>query len=115
MVWLDGKSPGKTKLITKASGLSNPHFAQNDNRIYLNSKDGLVSIRWDGTDKKKHLSVDGITVYGSSYDQNHLLSDTPTAPEKKPSKASILTRAPKGPYALAQIGNDMLYESLSHI
>ena len=115
LVWLDGKSPGKTNLITKASGLSNPHFAQNDNRIYLNSKDGLVSIRWDGTDKKKHLSVDGITVYGSSYDHNHLLSDTPTAPKKKPSKASILIRAPKGPYALAQINNDIYIVTVPYL
>ena len=115
LVWLDGKSPGKTKVITKASGLSKPHFAQNDNRIYLNSKDGLVSIRWDGTDKKKHLSVDGITVYGSSYDHNHLLSDTPTAPKKKPSKASILIRAPKGPYALAQINNDIYIVTVPYL
>jgi len=107
LVWLDGKTLGKTTLITKASGLSNPHFAQGDNRIYLNSSDGLVSIRWDGTDRKKHLAVDGITVYGSSYDENHLLADTPTAPKKKPSKASILLRAPKGDYALAQINNDI--------
>ena len=115
LVWLEADNPGKTRLITKAYGLSNPHFAQNDNRIYLNSKDGLVSIKWDGTDQKKHLTVDGITVYGSSYDHNHLLSDTPTAPEKKPSKASILTRAPKGPYALAQINNDIYVVTVPYL
>ena len=107
LVWLSGNSIGKSKLITKASGLSNPHFAQNNKRIYLNTAEGLVSIKWDGTDKKQHLQVDGITVYGSSYDENHLLADTPTAPKKKPSKASALFRAPKGPYALAQINNDV--------
>lgn len=116
LVWLDGKTPGKTTLITKASGLSNPHFAQDDNRIYLNtSEDGLVSIRWDGTDRKKHLAVDGITVYGSSYNENHLLADTPTAPKKKPSKASILLRAPKGSYALAQINNDIYVVTVPYL
>ena len=107
LIWLSGNDTGKSNLITKASGLSNPHFAQNNKRIYLNTAEGLVSIKWDGTDKKQHLQVDGITVYGSSYDENHLLADTPSAPKKKPSKASALFRAPKGPYALAQINNDI--------
>ena len=107
LIWLSGNDTGKSNLITKASGLSNPHFAQNNKRIYLNTTEGLVSIKWDGTDKKQHLQVDGITVYGSSYDENHLLADTPSAPKKKPSKASALFRAPKGPYALAQINNDI--------
>ena len=107
LIWLSGNDTGKSNLITKASGLSNPHFAQNNKRIYLNTTQGLVSIKWDGTDKKQHLQVDGITVYGSSYDENHLLADTPSAPKKKPSKASALFRAPKGPYALAQINNDI--------
>ena len=115
LVWLNGNGDGKTNLITKASGFSNPHFAQNDKRIYLNSKEGLVSIKWDGTDQKQHLQVDGITVYGSSYDENHLLADTPTAPKKKPSKASTLLRAPKGPYALAQINNDIYIVTVPYL
>ena len=107
LIWLSGNETGKSNLITKASGLSNPHFAQSNKRIYLNTAEGLVSMKWDGTDKKQHLQVDGITVYGSSYDENHLLVDSPSAPKKKPSKASAIFRAPKGPYALAQINNDI--------
>jgi Tol biopolymer transport system component len=115
LVWLSGNGPGKSNLITKAAGLSNPHFAQNDNRIYLNTTEGLISIKWDGTDQKQHLQVDGITVYGSSYNENHLLADTPSAPKKKPSKASILLRAPKGSYALAQINNDIYVVTLPYL
>ena len=115
LVWLNGNGVGKTNLITKAAGFSNPHFAQNDKRIYLNSKEGLVSIKWDGTDQKQHLQVDGITVYGSSYDENHLLADTPTAPKKKPSKASTILRASKGPYALAQINNDIYIVTVPYL
>lgn len=115
LVWLNGNGAGKSTLITKAAGLSNTHFAQNDKRIYLNSKDGLVSIKWDGTDQKQHLQVDGITVYGSSYDENHLLADTPTAPKKKPSKATTLLRAPKGAYALAQINNDIYVVTVPYL
>ncbi len=115
LIWLNGEGAGKSNLITKAAGYSNPHFAQNDKRIYLNTAEGLVSIKWDGTDKKQHLQVDGITVYGSSYDENHLLADTPTAPQKKPSKASTLLRAPKGPYALAQINNDLYVVTVPYL
>ena len=115
LVWLNTNGPGKSTLITKARGLSNPHFAQGDNRIYLNSADGLISIRWDGTDQKKHVQVDGITVYGSSYDENHLLADSPTAPKKKPSKASTILRAPKGDYALAQINNDIYVVTVPYV
>lgn len=115
LVWLNAARPGKSTLITKARGLSNPHFAQEDNRIYLNSSDGLISMRWDGTDQKKYVQVDGITVYGSSYDENHLLADSPTAPKKKPSKANTILRAPKGDYALAQINNDIYIVTIPYV
>ena len=115
LVWLETTGPGKSTLIAKARGFSNPHFAQNDNRIYLNSSDGLISMRWDGTDQKKHVQVDGITVYGSSYDENHLLADSPTAPKKKPSKANTILRAPKGDYALAQINNDLYIVTVPYV
>ena len=115
LVWLNATRPGKSTLITKARGLSNPHFAQEDNRIYLNSSEGLISLRWDGTDQKKYVQVDGITVYGSSYDENHLLADSPTAPKKKPSKANTILRAPKGDYALAQINNDIYIVTIPYV
>ena len=115
LVWLNATAAGNSNLISKASGLSNPHFAQNDDRIYLNSSDGLISMRWDGTDRKKHLQVDGITVYGSSYDENHLLADSPTAPAKKPAKATTILRAPKGDYALAQINNDIYVVTIPYV
>ena len=115
LVWINTTAAGNSNLISKASGLSNPHFAQNDDRVYLNSSDGLISMRWDGTDRKKHLQVDGITVYGSSYDENHLLADSPTAPAKKPAKATTILRAPKGDYALAQINNDIYVVTIPYV
>ena len=108
LVWVDAMKGGSSEFICKADELSQPHFIDRDDRIYLNhSKKGLVSIRWDGTDLKEYIKVEGITVYGFAYNEHHLLSDVPTAAEKKPSKASIILRAPKGPYALAQINNDI--------
>ncbi|MGB1019539.1 MAG: amidohydrolase family protein, partial [Flavobacteriaceae bacterium] len=79
------------------------------------SERGLVSVRWDGTDLKSYINVEGITVYGSDYNDQHLLSDAPTAPEKKPSKASVLLKAPKGNYALAQINNDIYVVTVPYI
>ena len=107
LVWFEPKAMATENFIVKADGYSSAHFAQNDGRIYLNKDGSLVSIRFDGTDEKKYVAVDGITVYGSVYTDNHLLSDQPEAPEKKPSKASTLLRAPKGDYALAKINNDI--------
>ena len=115
LVWLNSSKIGNSTLVFKASGLSNPHFAQNDDRIYLNSTDGLISMRWDGTDTKKYVQIDGITVYGSSYGENHLLADSPTAPKKKPAKANTILRAPKGNYALAQINNDIYIVTIPYV
>lgn len=107
LVWFEPKANGLERFITKADGYSSAHFAQNDGRLYLNSEGALVSIRLDGTDLKKYVEVDGITVYGSVYTDSHLLSDAPEAPAQKPSKASELLRAPVGDYALAKINNDI--------
>jgi len=40
-------------LIDKANGRYNPHFALNDDRIYLNNRGRLISIQWDGGDEKE--------------------------------------------------------------
>jgi Tol biopolymer transport system component len=51
---------GAATLIMPASGLGNPHFTANPDRIYAyGRRDGLVSFRWDGTDMKSHLKVTG--------------------------------------------------------
>ncbi|MDA0844195.1 MAG: amidohydrolase, partial [Bacteroidetes bacterium] len=108
LVWFEPKAGGVERFIIKADGYSSAHFAQNDGRLYLNSGGALVSIRLDdGSDLKKYVEVDGITVYGSVYTDSHLLSDAPEAPAQKPSKASELLRAPVGDYALAKINNDI--------
>ena len=107
LVWFEPKAMASENFIAKADGYSLAHFAQNDGRIYLNKDGSLVSIRFDGTDEKTYVEVDGITVYGSSYTDNHMLSDQPEAPAQKPSKASTLFRAPKGENALAKINNDI--------
>lgn len=115
LIWFSATG-GTSHFIASADSNSNPHFVNDDDRIYLyNSKKGLISIRWDGTDTKEYAKVEGITVYGSSYNDHHLLSDVPEAPKKTPSKASIVVKAPKGDYALAQINNDIYVITVPYV
>ena len=114
IVWFNSRG-GESQFISKAKGRTNPHFISGDDRIYLhNGNNGLVSIRWDGSDEKKHVQIEGITTYGSSvYDDHHLLSDKSQA-VRKPSKAEIILKSPKGPYALAKINNDIYVTTIPY-
>ena len=114
IVWFNSRG-GESQFIAKAKGRTNPHFISGDDRIYLhNGNNGLVSIRLDGSDEKKHVQIEGITTYGSSvYDDHHLLSDKSQA-VRKPSKAEVILKSPKGPYALAKINNDIYVTTIPY-
>jgi len=90
LVWIPSGG-GEANFIAGTDGRGNPHFVKNDDRIYLShSSRGLVSIRYDGTDEREHLKVQGATVPGST----------------SPQRASAIFKAPQGDQALAQIGTD---------
>jgi Tol biopolymer transport system component len=83
---------GEVTVIAPTGGRQAPHFTDDPNRIFLSSAaDGLVSIRWDGTDVKGHLKVTGATPPGSA----------------NPPSAGLILMAPKGDRALAQVGGDL--------
>jgi Tol biopolymer transport system component len=51
---------GEITLITPFRGAGRPHFAKDPARIYAwEGSRGLVSFRWDGTDRKTHVKVTG--------------------------------------------------------
>jgi Tol biopolymer transport system component len=51
---------GEITLITPFRGAGRPHFAKDPTRIYAwEGSRGLVSFRWDGTDRKTHVKVTG--------------------------------------------------------
>ncbi len=56
-VWLPATG-GVVTRIMPTSGLGNPHFTNDAERIFAYG-DGLQSFRWDGTDLKVHLRVTG--------------------------------------------------------
>jgi len=91
IVWVPAGG-GEVTLIAPAEGRRFPHFVEGTDRIYLhNSADGLVSIRWDGTDEKAHVKVVGATRPG----------------QERPTRASLIKMAPRGDRALAAVNNDL--------
>ena len=86
-MWISSNG-GKLNYIDDSKGRSYPHFVKGEDRIYLySSRNGLVSIKWDGTDEKKIVKVTGITTYSS----------------KTPSTASVVMISPNGKEGLAKV------------
>jgi Tol biopolymer transport system component len=91
IVWI-GADGGETTIVAPTNGRSAPHFAGDSERIYLHhAREGLVSVRWDGTDEKEHVRVTGRTAAGA----------------EEPERASLLLMAPNQSRALAQVGNHL--------
>lgn len=108
IAWINGEG-GTVNVIAKAKGRGTPHFVKSNDRIYLYSgQKGLLSIRWDGTDEKVLLKVTGITTYGSIAEENNcLLIESATEPQREPSNAALIKMAPEGEQAFVQINNEL--------
>lgn len=88
--------------IVKAEG-SNPHFGEDENRIFLyNNTDGLYSINWNGHDKKQHLKLSGIRTYDFSNDHGDEFQFF-----RSNERPSVIKIAPKGNKAFAKISNEI--------
>ena len=86
LVWLSATG-GDTTLITPFRGQGRPHFGKDPQRIYAwEGTRGLVSFRWDGTDRKTHVKVTGYK--------------NPNAEQASP--ASEVIMGPDGEHALAE-------------
>jgi Tol biopolymer transport system component len=120
LIWIPSRG-GEITIIDRAKGRSNPHFIRSNDRIYLNRFGTLVSIRWDGTDEKEHVTVTGITTYSpfnleTSLEEKEvwkspaevLHPDESHAKENNPpSRAALIQMAPEGDQAMAQVNNDI--------
>jgi len=96
IVWIPSGG-GEWTQIAPTNGRFFPHLTDDPNRIYLyHQDDGLVSIRWDGTDEKSHVKVFGPTRPGS---------DEATA-------ASLVLMSPSGDSAVAQVNHDLFVLSV---
>jgi Tol biopolymer transport system component len=90
LVWVPADG-GDATLISPARGASRPHFANAADRIYVTTPRGLVSLRYDGTDRRTHLSVVGKTAYRPS----------------EPEPAEEILLRPDGRWALARVTNQL--------
>jgi len=130
LCWIPA-SGGAVTVIDKANGRGNPHFSKLfPGRIFLNGAMGsLISMKWDGTDEKTHIRITGITTYGAVPEEqnpmntkrplyarnamafiNHCMLPASEANEREimlPSNASVITLAPEGFRALAQVNNNI--------
>jgi len=64
LVWVPVAGGALTR-ITPYDGWGRPHFSRSSDRIfYYAGPEGLVSVRWDGTDRRAYLKVNGYTYPG---------------------------------------------------
>ncbi|MDQ1411399.1 MAG: hypothetical protein QOJ41_3134 [Acidobacteriaceae bacterium] len=62
LVWIPAEG-GAANLILPARGSGGPHFTHEKDRVYVYTPQGLVSLRYDGTDRRTHLQVKGQGLY----------------------------------------------------
>ena len=88
LVWLPAEG-GNVELVVPARGVGAPHFSSDPERIFVYSDDGLISLRYDGTDRRVHLKV--------------------TGPSRgpRPAAASRVLLRPGGDWALASVNNQL--------
>ena len=58
LVWIPAEG-GDLKLIVPARGVVGPHFRDEQDRVYVYSSQGLISLRFDGTDRRTHIEIVG--------------------------------------------------------
>jgi hypothetical protein len=91
LIWIPAGG-GATQRIAPVQGLTAPHFTRDPDRIFAYSgADGLISMRWDATDRRSHIKVTGGRLPGAA----------------QPIQASLLLMSPDGTQAIAQVVNDL--------
>ncbi|PYP17846.1 MAG: amidohydrolase [Gemmatimonadetes bacterium] len=62
--WVPAAGGALTR-ISPINAFGRPHFSRDPNRIYIyDGPEGLVSMRYDGTDRRQHIRVTGYTYPG---------------------------------------------------
>jgi len=91
LVWLPANG-GDVTQIAPLNYYGRPHFTHDTSRVFIyDPADGVVSMRWDGTDRREHVKVTGYT---------ESLADPP-----RPNPADEVLLNPDGDQALVQVDN----------
>jgi Tol biopolymer transport system component/imidazolonepropionase-like amidohydrolase len=92
LVWISSTG-GPATFISSLTNAGRPHFTSDTSRVWIyESADGLVSMRWDGTDRREHLKVTGFVQPGGG-------------PNAQPQQAAELQVSPDGSRVLALVNN----------
>ncbi|MGB7283718.1 MAG: amidohydrolase family protein [Candidatus Acidiferrum sp.] len=90
LVWIPADG-GDANLILPARGAGSPHFTHDKDRIFVYTPQGLVSLRFDGTDRRTHIEVKGQGLYFA----------------EEPVPADDVKASPDGQWVLAQVMNQL--------
>ncbi len=90
LVWISADG-GEPNLILPARGAGGPHFTNEKDRIYVYTPGGLISLRYDGTDRRTHLQLKGQGLYFF----------------EEPIPADDLVPSPDGQWVIAHIMNQL--------
>jgi len=102
LIWIPSEG-GDINFILPARGAARPHFGPEPDRIYVYSEAGLMSLRYDGTDRRTIVKVVGKTWF-------------PQPPEKgEGSPAADVRISPNGEWALAQVSNQVYLLAVPHL
>jgi len=92
LVWIPAAG-GDVKLIAPVSNSDHPHFSTDTTRVWIHDDDeGLVSMRFDGTDRKAHLIITGFQQPGAG-------------PNARPRRAAEMQVSPDGNRVLSLVDN----------
>lgn len=98
LVWLPSGGGAVTQ-IAPLNSYGRPHFTRDTARVYIyDPVDGVVSMRWDGTDRRSHVKITGFT---------ESLFDPP-----RPGPANEVILSPDGDQALADVDNKIYLVSV---
>jgi len=90
IAWVPAAGGALTR-ISPINGWGRPHFSRDPNRVFIyEGPEGLVSMRYDGTDRRSHIRVTGYTYPG---------------PGAQPDPAGEIIIHPDSDRVLAQVGN----------
>ncbi|MGH7464123.1 MAG: amidohydrolase family protein, partial [Longimicrobiales bacterium] len=93
-VWFPA-SGGDATFMATTDGMSGPHFRSDaPDRIYVFGRGRLSTMRWDGTDVRDVVRINGPPAPGGG-------------PGRTGPTASLIRMAPTGDRALAQVNNDV--------
>jgi Tol biopolymer transport system component len=90
LVWIPADG-GDANLILPARGAGGPHFTREKDRIWVYTPQGLVSLRYDGTDRRTHIQVKGQGLYFF----------------EEPVPADDVQASPDGQWVLAHVMNQL--------